>query len=239
MKLDVLVLAAHPDDAELACGGTIASLTNKGYMVGIVDLTRGEMGTRGTPELRDKESALAAEILQLTIRENLCLPDVYFQNIAEHQLKVIQAIRTYQPDIVIGNAIEDRHPDHGKGAVLINDACFLAGLARISTKNSSGELQKPHRPRLLLHMIQDRYIQPDMVVDVSPFWAIKMQAIKAYGSQFYNPESTEPETYISQPGFLQFIEARGREMGHHIGVQYGEGFTCARVLGVDNLMHLI
>lgn len=238
MKLDLLVIAAHPDDAELACGGTVAAMAAKGRKVGIVDLTRGEMATRGTPELRDAESLEAAKILQLAARENLMLPDVYFENSAQHQLRVIYAIRKYKPNIIIANAIDDRHPDHGKAAKLINDAAFLSGLTKIQTVDEQGHLQEPHRPALLLHMIQDRYIQPHIVVDITPHFNQKMQAIKAYSSQFYNPHSHEPLTYISKPEFLEYIEARAKEMGHHIGVLYGEGFTCSRILGIDDLASL-
>lgn len=218
MKLDILVLAAHPDDAELAVSGTIASAIAQGKKVGIIDFTRGELGTRGTPEIRLAESAKASEILGIHARENLGLADGFFQNDRESQLKLIALIRKYQPDIVMANALEDRHPDHGKGAQLAIDACFLSGLRKIETS------QDPWRPKHLYHYIQDRYLKPDFVVDITPFWVQKEAAIRAFKSQFFDPNSSEPASYISSPDFLNFIQARAQEMGHKIGVKYGEGF---------------
>jgi bacillithiol biosynthesis deacetylase BshB1 len=218
MKLDILVLAAHPDDAELAVAGTIVSAIAQGKKVGIVDFTRGELGTRGTPEIRLAESAAASEILGIHARENLELADGFFQNNRESQLKLIQAIRKYQPDIVLANALEDRHPDHGKGAQLAIDACFLSGLRKIESGLA------PWRPKHVYHYIQDRYLKPDFVVDISAHWETKEAAIRAFKSQFFDPNSSEPASYISSPDFLAFIEARAQEMGHKIGVKYGEGF---------------
>lgn len=218
MKLDILVLAAHPDDAELAVAGTIVSAIAQGKKVGIVDFTRGELGTRGTPEIRLAESAAASKILGIHARENLELADGFFQNDRESQLKLIQAIRKYQPDIVLANALEDRHPDHGKGAQLAIDACFLSGLRKIETDLA------PWRPKHVYHYIQDRYLKPDFVVDISAHWETKEAAIRAFKSQFFDPNSSEPASYISSPDFLAFIEARAQEMGHKIGVKYGEGF---------------
>lgn len=238
MKLDILVLAAHPDDAELSCSGTIISHLQKGYKVGIVDFTRGEMGTRGTPEIRKEESMEASKIMGLTIRENLELEDVFFSNTLKDQLKVIQAVRKYRPDMVLANAIADRHPDHGKAAKLAVDACFMAGLKKIKTTYNNQE-QEAWRPKVVYHFIQNVYVKPDLIVDVSDVWDKKIEAIKAFKSQFYNPESTEELTYISTPEFLPFVDARGREMGHAIGKKFGEGFTVNRFIGVQNLFDLI
>lgn len=238
-KLDILVIAVHPDDAELGCGGTILKHVAMGRKVGIVDLTRGELGTRGTPETRDVEARDAAAKLGLSARENLGLRDGFFRNDEAHQVKVIQAIRKYRPDIIISNALYDRHPDHGRAGDLINDSVFLAGLRKIETVDDSA-VQLPHRPRLVLQLIQDYYIKPDIVVDVTDHWADKINAIKAFESQFHNDAyaSNEPETYISKPDFLEYIEGRAREYGKYIGAKYAEGFTCRRLLGVDDLFVL-
>lgn len=238
MKLDILVLAAHPDDAELGCGGTIAKHTALGHKVGIVDFTRGELGTRGTPETRQAEAAASARILGVAVRENLGLPDGFFQNDPESQRKLIRLIRGFQPRIVLANAVEDRHVDHGKGADLAYDASFLSGLAKIETVDDNGVKQQPWRPEVVYHYVQSHFITPDFVVDISAEWETKMKAIKAFASQFYDPSSTEPETYISKPGFLKMLEARAVEYGHAIGVLYGEGFTVRRFIGVDNLFAL-
>jgi len=219
MKLDILVMAAHPDDAELSCSGTILKHIAAGKKVGILDFTRGELGTRGTPEIRLQESADATKILGLHARENLGIRDGFFRNDEETQLKLIEVVRKYQPDIVLANALEDRHPDHGKGAQLAIDACFLSGLRQIKT----GDLPA-WRPSQVYHYIQDRYIEPDFVVDISAHWDKKEAAIRAFKSQFFDPNSTEPASYISSPDFLLFIQARAMEMGHKIGVKYGEGF---------------
>ena len=219
MKLDILVMAAHPDDAELSCSGTILKHIAAGKKVGIVDFTRGELGTRGTPEIRLQESADATKILGLHARENLGIRDGFFRNDEETQLKLIEIIRKYQPDIVLANALVDRHPDHGKGAQLAIDACFLSGLRQIKTGDLSA-----WRPAQVYHYIQDRYLEPDFVVDISAHWDQKEAAIRAFKSQFFDPNSTEPTSYISSPDFLNFIQARAMEMGHKIGVKYGEGF---------------
>lgn len=238
MKLDILVLAAHPDDAELGCGGTIAKHTALGQKVGIVDLTRGELGTRGTPEIRDREAKDSASILGVSVRENLLLSDGFFQNDPESQLVVIRAIRKYQPRILLANAIQDRHVDHGKGASLAYDASFLSGLVKIDTFDDEGIRQSPWRPDVVYHYVQSQFITPDFVVDISGEWDVKMKAIRAYSSQFFNPESKEPETYISKPGFIKMLEGRAVEYGQAIGVDYGEGFTTHRFVGVDNLFNL-
>ncbi|NHC50112.1 bacillithiol biosynthesis deacetylase BshB1 [Aquirufa ecclesiirivi] len=233
MKLDILVMAAHPDDAELACSGTIVSQIQQGKKVGIVDFTRGELGTRGTPEIRIAESAASTAILGIHARENLGIRDGFFRNDEESQLKLIQVIRKYQPDIVLANALEDRHPDHGKGAQLAIDACFLSGLRKIETRDEQGNAQSAWRPKHVFHYIQDRYINPDFVIDISAHWDIKEQSIRAFKSQFFDPNSTEPDSYISSPDFLEFIRARSMEMGHKIGVKYGEGYQSQRTMGLD------
>lgn len=238
MKLDILVLSAHPDDAEISCGGTIAKHISLGYKVGIVDLTRGELGTRGTPETRAKEAIEGARILGVNIRENLGFKDGFFQNDPEHQRTVIQTIRKFQPEIVLANAIHDRHVDHGRGASLGYDASFLSGLVKIETVDLNGAKQKPWRPKVVYHYIQSNFIEPSFIVDISDFMEVKMQAIKAFKTQFYDPQSTEPETYISNPGFLKMLEARATEFGHAIGTKFGEGFTARRYPGINSLFDL-
>lgn len=239
LKLDILVLSVHPDDAELGCAGTILKHIASGKKVGIVDLTRGELGTRGSAEIRDKEAAASAQILGLAARENLSLPDGFFQNDKEHQLKIIAAIRKYQPQIIITNAYHDRHPDHGRASDLVEASVFLAGLRKIET-SVNGETQDPWRAGLLLHFIQDEYIKPDILIDVTDYWDKKIESIHAFGSQFFNPNwENEPQTYISSPEFIQLIEARAREFGKAIQVKYAEGFTSRKLLGVDNLFNLL
>jgi bacillithiol biosynthesis deacetylase BshB1 len=233
MKLDILVLAAHPDDAELGCGGTILKHVSMGHKVGVIDLTRGELGTRGTPETRKEEAAESAKILGLSVRDNLGLPDGFFRNDKEHQLEVVKAIRKYQPDIVIANARYDRHPDHGRASDIAFEACFLAGLTKVSTG------QTPWRPRAMYHYIQSQFLTPDLIVDVSDFWEKKMEAIRAFKTQFFDPNSKEPDTYISSPAFMKLVEARGHEYGHAIGVKYGEGYNVRRLVGVKSLTDLI
>lgn len=237
MKLDLLFIAAHPDDVELGCAGTILKHKKLGKKVGIIDLTRGELGTRGSAEIRDVEAHNAAKILNLDIRENLAFRDGFFINDEWHRLKVIEVIRKYQPEILIGNAYQDRHPDHGRGSDLIYDACFLSGLPKIETFEN-GIKQQAFRPRLLLHMIQDNYIKPDIVIDVTPFQEKKMEAIRAFQTQFYSANSNEPETYISNPAFLDVVIARSRELGKAIGATFGEGYLCKKLLGVDDLFQL-
>lgn len=239
MKLDLLVMAAHPDDAEMSAGGTIAKQIALGKKVGIVDFTRGELGTRGTAETRKQEAANASLILGIHARENLGFRDGFYKNDEEHQLKLIQIIRKYQPEIMLANAIDDRHPDHPKGAKLAVDACFLSGLRMIETKNDTGEIQKEWRPKFLYHYIQDRYIKPDFIVDISDYWSIKDAAIRAFKTQFYDATSTEPESYLTSPVFMEFLNARSLEMGHAIGVNYGEGFTSARAIGVNDIFSLV
>jgi bacillithiol biosynthesis deacetylase BshB1 len=239
MKLDILVMASHPDDAELGCGGTIAKHITLGYKVGILDFTRGELGTRGTVDVREKEATKSAEILRLSARENLNLRDGFFQNCEADQLKVISAVRKYKPDIVLANAVEDRHPDHGKGASLAYDSCFLSGLAKIKTKDEAGREQEAWRPKAVYHYIQSEFVEPDLIVDVSEFWEAKMRSILAFKSQFHDPSNTEPETYISSPAFLKKLESRAIDFGHAIGVTYGEGFLVRRFPGIQNLFDLL
>ncbi len=239
MKLDLLFIVAHPDDVELGAAGTILKHKKEGKTVGIIDLTRGELGTRGTAETRKQEAEDASAILKVDVRENLRIRDGFFKNDEEHQLKVISAIRKYQPEIIITNAYYDRHPDHGRACDLVNDSCFLAGLQKIETQDN-GSSQKPHRPRLLLHLIQDTYIRPDIVIDVSEFMEQKMEAIRAYKTQFFvdGVSLDEPQTYISNPAFMDLIIGRTREFGRSIEVDHAEGFLCKKILGVDSLFDL-
>ena len=237
MKLDILVFAVHPDDAELGCSGTILKHIAAGKKVGIIDLTRGELGTRGTAETRDQESADSSRILGIHVRENLGMRDGFFKNDEEHQLKIIQVIRKYNPEIVLSNALYDRHSDHGRGGDLVNDAVFLGGLAKIKTE-LNGVNQGAFRPRLLLQYIQDRYIEPDILVDISDFWEKKMECVRAFKTQFYNPDNDDQQTYISSPDFLKVIEARSREFGKSINAIHAEGFTSRKLLGIDDLSML-
>ncbi|GAA3966631.1 bacillithiol biosynthesis deacetylase BshB1 [Mucilaginibacter dorajii] len=238
MKLDILVLSVHPDDAELGCSGTILKHIALGHKVGIVDLTRGELGTRGSAEIREQEATAAAGILGVAVRDNLGIPDGFFQNTKEYQLKVIGAIRKYRPKIIITNAYHDRHPDHGRANELVEASAFLSGLRKIETFND-GEVQEAWRPDLVLHFIQDRYIKPDILIDITEYWDKKIESIYAYGSQFFNPEwSDEPQTYISTPEFINVVAARASEFGKSIGAKYAEGFTSRKILGVDDLFAL-
>ena len=237
MKLDILVIAAHPDDAELACSGTIASQIAKGYKVGILDLTKGEMGTRGTPEIRMQESEESSRILGISARENIGFKDIFFKDDDQHRLEIIKIIRKYQPEIVLANAVSDRHPDHGKGGSVASNACFMSGLRKIET-TLDGIVQDPWRPKYVYHYIQNNYIKPDFVVDITDFWETKIESIKAFKSQFYDPNNKEPASFISSAEFLDFIEARAREFGHSIMVKYGEGFTVERNLGITDLFDL-
>ena len=237
MKLDILAIAAHPDDAELSCGATLYQHALAGKKTGIVDLTAGQLGTRGKPALRIKESHEAAKILKLAVRENLEMQDGFFINDKAHQLRLISAIRKYQPDILLINAPHDRHPDHGKGAQLASDAAFLSGLAKIETKYN-GKVQAAWRPKNVYHYIQSTYIKPDFVVDISDSYAIKMQAVLAFKSQFFDPDSKEKNTFISSPEFLDFLKARHQEFGQIAGVKYAEGFVAQRHIGVKDLTSL-
>ncbi|MFT7163246.1 MAG: bacillithiol biosynthesis deacetylase BshB1 [Bacteroidia bacterium] len=238
MKLDVLVFAAHPDDAELSCGGTILSLVASGKKVGIIDLTEGEMGTRGSVSLRYKEAVASGRILGISIRENLAFADVFFLNDRAHQIKVIEVIRKYKPEIILCNAMKDRHPDHAKASQLVVQANFMAGLRKIETSIDK-KVQEACRADLVYHYIQTDWIQPDIVVDVSDFWNKKMEAVRAFKSQFFDPEGDESNTLISSPEFMDLLDARGKELGVSIRVKYGEGFTVDRNLGVSDLSSLL
>ena len=238
MKLDVLVFAAHPDDAELSCGGTILSLVASGKKVGIVDLTEGEMGTRGSVSLRYKEAVAAGRILGISIRENLAFDDVFFQNDRAHQIKVIEVIRKYKPEMILCNAIKDRHPDHSKASQLVVQANFMAGLRKTETSIDK-KAQEAWRADLVYHYIQTDWIKPDVVVDVSNFWTKKMEAVRAFKSQFFDPEGDESNTLISSPEFMDMLDARGIELGLSIRVKYGEGFTVDRNVGVSDLSSLL
>ena len=238
MKLDILAIGAHPDDVELGCAATIAKEISLGKKVGILDLTRGELGTRGSAEIRDNEAATAAKILGVSIRENLAFADGFFKNDKEHQLEVIKIIRKYQPEIVLCNAINDRHIDHVKGSNLVSDACFLSGLRKIETK-LDGTDQIEWRPKQVYHYIQWKNLPPDFVVDVSGFIEKKMEAVQAYSSQFYDPNSKEPVSPISSKNFLDSIKYRAQDLGRMIGVDAAEGFTTERYAAVNQLGDLI
>lgn len=238
MKLDILAFGAHPDDVELSCSGTIIKHISLGKTVGIIDLTRGELGTRGDAPTRKKEAMEAAKILGVSIRENMNFEDAFFSNTKENQLALVVKIRKYKPEIVLASAVADRHPDHGRGSQLVSDACFLAGLIKIKT-DENGTEQKPWRPRAVYHYIQDRYIKPDVVVDISDFMEQRMASIKVYKSQFYDEHSTEPDTPISSEQFMNSLNYRPEEFGRMIGVKFAEGFTAERLIGVNNLFDLI
>lgn len=238
MKLDILAFGAHPDDVELGCSGTIAKEISLGKKVGIIDLTRGELGTRGTAETRDSEAAEASRILGVHVRENLNFRDGFFLNDEAHQLEIIKMIRRYQPEIVLCNAIKDRHIDHGKGSKLVSDACFLSGLSKIETE-LNGQKQTHFRPKLVYHYIQWQNIEPDFVVDISGFMDVKMESVRAYKTQFYNPNSNEPTTPITSKNFLNSVEYRAMDLGRLVGVEYAEGFTAERYLTINSLSNLM
>ena len=238
MKLDILALGAHPDDVELTCAGTLLKAMANGKKAGIIDLTKGELATRGTPETRMSEANESARILGVAARENLGFRDGFIQNDETHQLEVIKMIRKYKPEIVLANAKSDRHPDHGRASELAREACFLAGLKMIKTE-LDGVVQEVWRPAVVYHYIQSVPLEPDFVVDVSEFWQTKISSIKAYKSQFFDPNSSEPNTYISSPDFLNMIEARGVQYGHSIGAKYGEGFNVERIIGTADIFNLI
>ena len=238
MKLHILAIAAHPDDIELGCAGTLINHTKKGQACGILDLTKGEMGTRGTPELRLVEAANSAKVMGVSVRENAAFLDGFFRNDEEHQMALVNYIRRWQPKIILANALEDRHPDHGRGGRLIADACFLAGLRKIET-SQDGKSQEPWRPKRIFHMIQDRLLTPDVIVDIKDSFELKTAAIKEFKSQFHNPDSDEPETYISSQDFLEQIKYRDALMGKRIGTTYGEGFICENIVGISDLDKLL
>jgi len=235
MKLDILAFSAHPDDVEISCGGTIIKQIQLGYSVGIVDLTQGELGTRGSAEIRLTESDQASKLLGLSARENLKMKDGFFEHSEENKLKIVTAIRKYQPDIVIANSITDRHPDHGRGSKLVSDACFLAGLPKVKTF-VDGNNQKAWRPKTIYHYIQDYYIKPDFIIDISDVINQKITCIKAFKTQFWDSTSNEPSTPISGEDFFEFIRARSKEFGRLINTEYGEGFTVEKPLKIVDLV---
>ena len=238
MKLDILAISAHPDDIELSCSGTLIAHKSQGYTTGILDLTEGEMSTRGTPETRQKESAEASEIMGLSMRENLGLSDAKFDLSFENQLRVIKVLRKFRPEIILANALYDRHPDHVRAAELIEEAVFKSGLVKIETEDEK-RIQSPWRPKKVYHYIQSVSLEPDFICDITAHMEEKMAAIRVFKSQFFDPKSKEPDTYISNPDFLKLIEARSREWGHRIGVSFGEGFVQRQSLGVKNLFDLV
>lgn len=238
MKLDILAIGAHPDDVELSCAGTLAKEIDRGKKVGILDLTQGELGTRGSAAIRKQEADLAAKILGVEIRENLGFRDGFFVNDEAHQLEIIKIIRKYKPEIVLTNAIDDRHIDHGKGSKLSSDACFLSGLRRIETE-LDGEPQEAWRPKQVFHYIQWKDLTPDVVVDISGYMDKKMEAVKAYASQFYQSDSKEPSTPISSDNFLQSVEYRASNLGRLIFKEHAEGFNTERYPAVNSIFDLI
>jgi bacillithiol biosynthesis deacetylase BshB1 len=238
MKLDILAFGVHPDDVELGCAGTIMAAIDQGKKVGIVDLTRGELGTRGTPSTRTQEAAAAAKIMGVQVRENLDMADGFFVNDEAHQRKIIALIRKYQPDVILANAPEDRHPDHGRSAKLVSDAAFLSGLRKVETIYE-GIMQTAWRPAYTFHYIQDRFIQPSFVIDITSYMERKMEAVLAYGTQFTNADTTEPQTYISSPQFLETVKARALMLGKRIGVGYAEGYITEKIIGFSNFDAII
>lgn len=238
MKLDILAFGVHPDDVELGCAGTIMAAIDQGKKVGIVDLTRGELGTRGTPATRNQEAAAAAKIMGVDSRENLEMADGFFVNDEAHQRKIIALIRKYQPDIILANAPEDRHPDHGRSAKLVSDAAFLSGLRKIET-TYDGVTQNAWRPAYTFHYMQDRFIQPSFVIDITPYMERKMEAVLAYSTQFASADTSEPQTYISSPQFLETVKARALMLGKRIGVGYAEGYITEKIIGFSNFDAII
>ena len=236
MKLDILAIAVHPDDVELGCAGTLMMEKLLGKKVGVIDLTQGELGTRGTAALRSIESAKAAEIMQLDVRENMGMADGFFRNDEEHQRMLIRSIRKFRPEIVLANALTDRHPDHGRAGQLISDACFLSGLRKVETVDTDGQVQAFWRPKYVFHYIQDRYQAPSFVYDISAVFERKIQSVKAYSSQFHSEEygNDEPQTYISTPEFLNSVIGRHQMFGKMIGVPYAEGFISEKMIGVNS-----
>ncbi|MFT6166336.1 MAG: bacillithiol biosynthesis deacetylase BshB1 [Vicingaceae bacterium] len=237
MKLDILAIGVHPDDIELSCAGTILKEIAAGKTVGVLDLSHGELGTRGSGPLRLIEAQKSSEILGLACRENLGMADGFFKNDQEHILPIVQILRKYQPDIILSNAPRDRHPDHGRASKLISDACFYSGLRKVETK-LDGEIQEAWRPKAIYNYIQDRFIEPDFVIDVTPFVETKMNAIKAFSSQFYNAGSNEPESPLTMKNFFEYVRSRMADMGRYIQVDYAEGFLVERPAGVKSLTDL-
>jgi bacillithiol biosynthesis deacetylase BshB1 len=239
MKLDVLAFGSHPDDVELGCSGTLINEVKRGKKVGVIDLTQGELGTRGTIETRYQEAADAAKIMGVAVRENLKMRDGFFTNDEAHQMQVVRMLRKYQPEVVIANILEDRHPDHGRGGWLLYDACFLSGLRQVKTIDDEGRSQEKWRPKILLHYIQDRFYEPDIIIDVTDAWEQRMKSIRAYKTQFYDPNSNEPQSYLSNPEFIEALAARARLLGKRIGVKYAEGFVSKKNIGIKDLDCLV
>jgi len=239
MKADILAIGVHPDDIELSASGTLFRHIDLGYSVALCDLTQGELGTRGSGPLRLEEAEKAKLLFGAAIRDNLGMRDGFFEHSEENILKIVNVIRKYQPEIVLANAVSDRHPDHGRASKLISDACFFAGLVKIKTLDEAGNEQKKWRPKAIYHYLQDRNLKADLVVDISEYMDRKIESIMAYSSQFFNPESSEPETPISSKSFIEFIKAKNRTYARDIGVEYAEGFTVERNIGVKNLFDLI
>ena len=238
MKVDILAIGAHPDDVELGCGGTLAKLILEGKKAAIVDLTQGELGTRGTNITRAQEAASASEILGISARENLKMKDGFILNSEEYQIQIVKMIRKYQPEIVLANAVDDRHPDHAKAAKLVSDACFLSGLVKIETE-LDGENQKQWRPKQVFHYIQWKHITPDFVIDISGFMEKKIEACLAYKTQFYDPDSKEPMTPIATKDFLESLTYRAQDLGRLSGVEFAEGFTTEKLLAFKNFDGII
>lgn len=238
MKLDILAIGVHPDDIELSCSGTLLKQIDAGCSVGLCDLTRGELGTRGNAELRLLEAEKARKMMGAKIRENLGMADGFFIHSEGNILKIVEIIRAYRPDIVLANAIKDRHPDHGRAAKLVSDACFVSGLRKVPTERA-GKQQLAWRPNAVYHYIQDNHVEPDFVMDISGFFERKMELIRTFSSQFYDPESTEPDSPISGKDFMDFMDAKARLFGRQAGFEHAEGFTVERYIGVKNLFDLI
>lgn len=238
MKVDILAIGAHPDDVELGCGGTIAKMISEGKTVAIIDLTKGELGTRGTDETRKEEAADAAKILGISARENLEMKDGFLQNSEEYQMRIVKMIRKYRPEIVLANATDDRHPDHAKAAKLVSDACFLSGLKKIETA-LDGKNQEFWRPKHIFHFIQWKEIEPDFVIDISDFMEKKIEACMAYKTQFYNPESKEPVTPIATKDFLESLTYRAQNLGRLSGCTYAEGFTAEKMIALKNFEGIV
>jgi len=238
MEINILAFGAHPDDVEMSCSGTLLKHIAMGKTVGIIDLTQGELGTRGSAPLRLQEAEAARQLLGVSVRENLAMLDGFFEVNQENKLKVVEMIRKYRPQLVLANSIHDRHPDHGRASQLVSEACFLAGLPKVETA-LNGIAQEAWRPSAVYHYIQDRYIRPDVVFDVTPFMEKKIESIQAYSSQFFDPQSDAPETPISRSDFFDFLRSRAKEFGRPIGAEYGEGFTAERYVGAQSFFDLV
>ncbi len=238
MKVDLLIIMAHPDDAELSCSGTIISSINSGMKVGMIDLTKGEMGTRGNSAIRIEEATNSARFMKVEFRDNLNFKDVFFKNNNKNKKLLIKEIRKYRPKIIITNSLKDRHPDHEKASKMVYESCFISGLSKYKTKYN-GIDQNKWSPELILYSIQDKYLDPDFIVDISPFFKEKIKSISFFKSQFYNSKIKEPNTYISSKHFMKFIKARSIELGHSIGVDHGEGYLSSKKIGIKNLLQII